>query len=197
MNLKNLTLATTLVLTIPSLALVSCSKKKGSYTVKVTVDDAKTAKVWRDTTGKTKSNAAIWCYNKTNRNLSSAEDSNANDAQLKSVQVTYLDEKGKKVEDKVDGGGKSEFSKEYQVPAGRSISVTAKAQQTGEVVSVDKASNITTPSAWMSTAFGKKAGDATLRLKIDILKDGVIVGSQQVDVPKEAEATAVATTTEK
>lgn len=197
MNLKNLTLATALVLAIPSFGLVSCSKKKSGYTVRVVATDEKSARVWRDSSSlKDWSKQAI--YYDAEDSLASFTDSNANDAKITSVLVSYLDEKGKRVIDDAAKGGVQvgeKVEKEYQISANRTLVVTATAEQTSTTISSQKAvkhTGLNKGKEWNEQVKGNLVDPAAVKLKVDILKDGIVVSSQTVEFLKKAEATATA-----
>lgn len=215
--------------------LGACKKKRSttaslSYTVRVFADDAKTAKLWRDTLGKTRasnrsgdqqsplgwdfypyppekpSEATIQAW------LWSAADSNANDAQVLSVQVGYKEANG---QDKLENIGElpvgKEFSREYTVPSSSTITVSAKAAQTGATKTLgevkplideghpnhtgtenDNPKRTAALRKYQDEVAFRRVTDAKVSLTVEILKDGVVVGSQQIQAQGAAEARATA-----
>lgn len=201
MNLRNFAIVSALAISLPGFGLVSCKKKKGGISVKVTVDNAKTARIWRDSTGKnvTDSLKRTDSANAESANparyalenkLLSAADSNANDAQITNVTVSYVDEKGKATTDN-NTPNKADFTKDYQIPVGRVISVTAKAKETGTIKTIGELLR----GGDASKEYTKDAKDrkTTLTLKVQILKDGTVVGEQFTSATSEVSGTAGAT----
>lgn len=285
MNPKSL--ASLFLLLILGQTVVACRKSQAKVTVRITVSDANTTKVWRDTsqadTSKlwvlavqsgagitlgsswTEFQDRVWPVlgigppNGKSRVISdefkqsvltegwiSTGDSNANDAQISSIKVSYVQNKGKRIEDNI---GKqavgAEFSKDYQIPSGSTITVTAWAKQTGETKYLEeqflellKAGNTheecelqvkdgnccknscnlvcssqngksNEPSEpeklklrlakkaqrakeILAANAGKRVADARVRLTVEILQNGVVIGGKELEAELQAEATGVA-----
>lgn len=213
------------------LGVMACRKgggaNEGTYTVRVFTDDANTAKVWRDTVGKTRASnfradqqgPQGWDLLDPDPNpnqfdeatiqsrLWSAVDSNENDAKIVSVKISYKNSKGKEKFSESIGelAVGREFSREYKVPSNNSLIVSAKASQTGSktlsevkpLLDKGKAgsggdlangSQITEAlRKYQDEVAGRRANDAKVSLKVEILKDGLVIGSQQIRTPATAE----------
>lgn len=146
-NIK-LSLRLVLVLVLFNVGFIACLKPKVVYTLRITADDANTARVWRDTVGKTttitidngngsKVTGRSWSKSMVkggNSDLISAVDSNVNDARILAISISYKKNAVKKVEYKLPNSLAvgQEFTKLLQMRQGTVISVTAKAEQTGE-----------------------------------------------------------------
>lgn len=161
-----------------ALSLGACRKKQaitqvqesGSsfYQIRISVNDAKTARVWRDTVGMTENGG--WKFGKSDNDakhlggalvnnnhsityvgsslseaeiierLTSKEDSNRNDAVIKNVQIRYIDKNGKEVV-----LAKSEelqvgedFFKTFEIPANVNFTIEARGEQGGETITEPK-----------------------------------------------------------
>lgn len=146
MGKRKLSLKLLLVLALFNVGFIACLKPKVVYTLRITADDANTARVWRDTVGKTttitinngsKVTGRSWSKSMVkggNSDLISAVDSNVNDARILAISISYKKNAVKKVEYKLPNSLAvgQEFTKLLQMRQGTVISVTAKAEQTGE-----------------------------------------------------------------
>lgn len=130
MHSKNLKIVFSLVLIMFGLSLVSCLKKRATYTVRISASNENTAKVWRDTMGQTEPASSTMQQNNNDGkrwnpnagsygfidSLASAKDFNANNAQIDSVQVSYTNKQGKSANyEAKDLPIGTVFSKEYEV----------------------------------------------------------------------------------
>lgn len=145
MGKRKLSLKLLLVLALFNVGFIACLKPKVVYTLRITADDANTARVWRDTVGKTttitinngsKVTGRSWSKSMVkggNSDLISAVDSNVNDARILAISISYKKNAVKKVEYKLPNSLAvgQEFTKLLQMRQGTVISVTAKAEQTG------------------------------------------------------------------
>lgn len=161
--------------------------------------------------------------------LVSAVDSNQNDAQISWIKVTYVDRGGKRVEDNIgEQPIGAEFSKEYPIISGKTMTVTARATQTGKTQAlahnlaylrdagevldsmlVNIAKKGTENEAakqqlrealarvkhkaeqWHAEVSGRRTADAKVRLKLEILQDGVVIGGKEIEAKREVEATSM------
>lgn len=145
MGKRKLSLKLLLVLALFNVGFIACLKPKVVYTLRITADDANTARVWRDTVGKTTTitinngstvTGRSWSKSMVkggNSDLISAVDSNVNDARILAISISYKKNAVKKVEYKLPNSLAvgQEFTKLLQMRQGTVISVTAKAEQTG------------------------------------------------------------------
>lgn len=180
MNLINLK-QSSLLLGFCALSLSACRKKQNTYQIRISVTDANTSRVWKDTAGLTKNGGWEFSVNSNNPNsvdraklggalvikggksaiayyksslseeqvttkLTSEQESNANDAVIKSVEIRFVDKRGKEVVlekgDKFEFG--SEFSQNFDIPKKATFIIKAIGEQTGPTISKPK------PNWWAS-----------------------------------------------
>lgn len=169
-------------------SLGACRKRLITYTIKVSADDANTTRVWK---GEYKSGDEL-----ANVNINNSSEPNQNDAVVKSVVIKYDDARGKQVEIKDFGEPTanadleeetnlvsigSSYSKNFQIPAGTTFTVLAKANQTG-FVRLRKAG-----SSYYFVSKGDKLSHARVTLRIEVLRDGEQIAYKQVSKEDRAE----------
>lgn len=164
----------TLPLVLIALSLSACRKKQalnkaeensGSfYQVRISVNDAKTARVWRDTVGMTENGG--WKFGKSDNDakhlggalvdnnhsityvgsslseaeiierLTSKADSNRNDAIIKNLQIRYIDKNGKEVvlAKREEMQVGADFFKTFEIPDNVDFTIEARGEQTGKTI---------------------------------------------------------------
>lgn len=183
MNLINLK-QSSLLLGFFALSVSAC-RKKSLYQIRISVTDANTSRVWKDTAGLTKNGGWEYSVNQMNPNsmdrtklggalvigggssggknaiayypsslseeqvttkLASEQENNPNDAVIKSVEIRFVDKKGKEVVlekgDKFEFG--SEFAQNIDIPRKATFIIKATGEQTGPTISKPK------PNWWAS-----------------------------------------------
>lgn len=170
-------------------SLGACRKRLITYTIKVSADDANTTRVWKGEYTSGDKLAKV--------NINNSSEPNQNDAVVNSVVIKYDDARGKQVEIKDFGEPTadnlleeselnevsigSSYSKNFQIPAGATFTVIAKANQTG-VVSLRKAG-----SSYYSLSKNEKLSDARVTLRIEVLRDGDRIAYKQISKEDRAE----------
>lgn len=175
-----------LILAILVMSFAACRKTPVTYTINASVDDAKSSRIWLHYNdgyyyNQGYSDRTAWRRAKLD-SLASREGLNANDAEIQSVVIKYKDAKGKQIEIKdfsQDGsqGSKSspfiedKYSKSFEIPRSASdIIISVKAWQTGETMPIEGDGEIRKDA---------RLSDAAVTLKVEVLKNGKLVGSEQ------------------
>lgn len=156
------TFAFGLTILLALISLCAC-RKKLKYTIRIITNDSATA--------------SFWSLYPPNQALDKQKvvklTNNPNDAEISNVNISYIDGKGHNVEDNYTEYFKkhhtARFIREYKIVPGTKVTVIASARQTGKVFTEE-------PNKEELLTGGKKAGDATVILKVEILKDGTIFG---------------------
>lgn len=154
-----------------------------TYLVKVSANDAGTAKVWSQdfdfysSSGEKTTEELVAPY-------VSAYNYNTNDAQIVSLIAYYITDNGQKDTLRIDkkeleNNVLDSYQAVFQVPAGKTVVVEAKAGQTGAVGPRTFYSYSTTSSYYYYGYQGNKVSNATVTLKVSILKDGKVVAQEE------------------
>lgn len=164
-----------LPLVLIALSLGACRKKQALnkagevsssfYQIRISANDEKTARVWRDTVGMTENGG--WKFGKTEEDkahlggalvknnqsityvgsslqeseiierLTSKEDSNRNDAIIKNLQIRFIDKNGKEVvlAKREEMQVGADFFKTFEIPDNVDFIIEARGEQTGKTIS--------------------------------------------------------------
>lgn len=163
------------------LVLMSGCRPKYQYSIRIYATDSSTARIW-----------ALLPANKDFAEQQVGKTTgNPNDATISAVKITYTNPIGSKVENSFSESNtvRSTFIRHYKLRPGTKVTVTAVAKQTGEVL-------LAKPPKEAVLARSQKAEDATVLLKVEILKDGLVFGGNyKTGKPgQEVEVSMVSTT---
>lgn len=112
------------------------------------------------------------------KHLASSTNSNPNDAKISKVLIK--DKNGKEITVASNKQVGETFEYEFEVSEGETISLEAEAEQTGEVSSPTEVANVGRYAPnFKNFIVGTKIYDATVSLKIEILKDGTVVKTEE------------------
>lgn len=158
-----------------------------TYLVKVSADDAGTAKVWSESFNVEPDPDKT--IEEQIRPYVSAYNYNTNDAKITSLIAYYITDNGQedtplRIDKDFSNYDLDLYQAVFQVPAGKSVFIEAKAKQTGDVGysihSPPSYSLYYSPSSfYYYGSKGNKVHDATVTLKVSILKDGKVVAQEE------------------